>query len=314
MKGPDFIIVGPLRAGTTLFRLMLGNHPSIHDIGEFEESVAMLPDRGYPSHQSYRDWLAVHRVAQSRQYQIPDNALSYQDITEAMWKHNAAKAPAGSIVGCTIHSRIDRVLDLWPETKLICIVRDPRDVCNSCVGMGWYGHPASAYPKWINPTRYWEAARNQLPADRWVQIRYEDLLVRPEEELTKCCRLMGLEYDQRMLNFHESSSYNALDPKLAEQWKRKMDPRTAEIIDWYCASQMGDYGYMPSVQSPRSPSTSERARIRFQNIIGRLSWRIKRYGLPLELSWKIAKRLPITNPWRQKIHNRINQIDQHHLR
>lgn len=112
ITGPDFVIVGPLRAGTTLFRLILGNHPGIHDIGEFEESVAMLSDQGYPSPKSYRDWLAVHRVAQARNYPFPASPDSYQEITHAMWTHNAAQAPEGSVIGCTIHSRIDRILDL----------------------------------------------------------------------------------------------------------------------------------------------------------------------------------------------------------
>lgn len=313
-QGPDFVIVGPLRAGTTMFRLMLGNHPQIADVGEFEESVAMLGGSGYPSQKQYRDWLTTHRVAQSRAYDLPESLQNYQSIARSMWSQLARDHEGSKAIGCTIHSRIDRILDLWPDTKLICLVRDPRDVCRSCVGMGWYGHAAMAYPKWLDPIRHWESARDRLPEDRWTLIRYEDLLRDPESELRKCTDLLGVEYDPAMLGFHESSSYEKLDPSLAEQWKRKMSPRCAELIDAQCVGLMRDYGYETSVESPRGPSGLEKLGLRLSDAIGRLRWRIDRYGLPLELSWKIAKRLPITNRWRMSVRNRINEIDHQHLR
>lgn len=313
-NAPDYVIVGPLRAGTTMFRLMLGHHPKITEIGEFEESVALLGDYGYPTPEDFRDWLATHRVAQSRNYDLPDTATDYPQIVAAMWTQLAARHPTAKAVGCTIHSRIDRILDLWPETKLICLVRDPRDVCRSCVGMGWFGHAAEATSHWLDPIKRWEQARDRLPPDRWTMIRYEDLLNEPERELSKCTELLGLEYDPAMLNFHESSSYEQLDPKLAEQWRRKMSPRTAEIIDARCVPKMQEYGYAPSVDNPQDASGLESFSIRINNRIGRLRWRIERYGLPLVLSWAIAKRLPITNGWRKKIQSRINEIDRRHLR
>ncbi len=314
MDAPAFVLLGPLRSGTTMLRLMLHNHPSIAMVGEFEESIAMLGDSGYPSQKQYRDWLATHRVVQSRRYDLPDTLQDYQSIARSMWSQLASNHEGAKAIGCTIHSRIDRILDLWPDTKLICLVRDPRDVCRSCVGMGWYGHAAMAYPKWLDPIGFWESARDRLPENRWTQIRYEDLLRDPETELRKCTELLGLEYNPAMLNFHETSSYERLDPNLAEQWRKKMHPRTAEIIDARCAPKMQEYGYAPSVDNPQVASGFESFSIRINNRIGRLRWRIRRYGFPLVLSWAIAKRLPITNRWRRDAQSRINAIDQQYLR
>lgn len=311
---PDFVIVGPLRAGTTMLRLMLHHHPDLALVGEFEESVAMLPDAGFPDARHYRDWLATQRVVQTRAYEIPESLNDYPAIANAMWDQLAAKHDDARLLGCTIHSRIDRILDLWPDIRFICLLRDPRDVCRSCVGMGWYGHPADATPDWLNPIRRWEQTRAKLPDDRWAEVRYEDLLREPEKVLTRCTDLLGVQYHPDMLAFHESSSYEKLDPKLAEQWKRKMTPRCAEIIDARCLPLMQTYGYQPSVPSPRDAGALERLRIKLASKLGRFRWRMNRYGLGLVLSWAIAKRLPITNAWRVRVRTRINDIDRTHLR
>ena len=291
----------------------MGNHPQIGEIGEFEESVALLGPSGWPTPQHYRDWLNLHRTAVSRNYSIPDDADSYATIVRAMWSQ-LAQQHHKPVLGCTIHSRIDRILDLWPNTKLICIVRDPRDVCRSCVGMGWYGHPAAATSKWNDPIQRWQHARDRLPDDRHVMIRYEDLLRDPEGELDRCCKLLGLRFHNDMLSFHESSSYESLDPSLAEQWRRKMNPRTAEIIDAACMPTMLDYGYESSSTHPKHANTIERLKIRLGNRYGRLQFRIRRYGLSLVLQWAIAKRLSLRNPWRKRAQQHINAIDIEHLR
>lgn len=297
-----------------MLRLMLNSHPEIRVVGEFEESVAHLSDTGFPSTQHYRDWLASHRVAQTRAYNLSEELSDYPNMVDAMWSQLATQDDETKSVGCTIHSRIDRILDLWPNTKLICLVRDPRDVCRSCVGMGWYGHPVDATRKWLEPVERWEQARERLPANRWTMIRYEDLLRSPETELTKCTALLGLGYDPSMLSFHESSSYEQLDPKLAEQWPHKLPPRYAEIIDARCSPQMQTYGYTPSTPNPKDTSTIEQLVIRFKSKLGRFTWRKNRYGLGPVLGWAIAKRLPITNPWRVRLRNRMNEIDRKHLR
>ena len=312
--GPEFVIVGPLRAGTTMLRLMLNNHPQIGVVGEFEEAVAPLGDSGFPSPQHYRDWLASHRVAQSRCYDLPETLADYPSMVNAMWSQLAKKHADTQVVGCTIHSRIDRVLDLWPDTRLICLVRDPRDVCRSCVGMGWFGHPADATRNWIDPIERWERARDRNADDRSVLIRYEDLLTDPLTALSQCTSLLGLGYDPQMLSFHESSSYEQLDPKLAEQWRTKMSPRCAEIIDARCVPKMQSYGYAPSTPEPRDADAFEKIAISIKSKLGRFDWRRRRYGLGLVLKWAIAKRLPITNAWRLGVRIRMNEIDRAHLR
>lgn len=312
-RSPSYVLVGPLRAGTTLLHLMLNNHPQIASVGEFEESAAMLDDQGWPSLELYRTWLSGHRVANSRNYTSNPETSSYPELVSDMWSQ-LARTHDQPIVGCTIHSRFDRIHELWPDAKFIYLTRDPRDVANSCVGMGWVGHAARGAAIWIQSAQRWNKVLKQVPDTSRIQIRYEDLLEHPERQLTRCCELLGLGYDPEMLEYHKVSSYQPLNPKLAYQWQRKMKPRTAQLIDFACEQWMHEHGYEPSTPHPKPIGALESLIISLRNRIGRFGWRINRYGLGLTLRWAMVKRLSLDHPLRAAANRRINEIDTTHLR
>ncbi len=310
---PSYVLVGPLRAGTTLFHLILNSHPQIASVGEFEEAVEILSNSGWPDLDHYRAWLNQHRVASARNYASQPHASTYAQHAQGLWRQLASKHDK-PIIGCNIHSRFDRARDLWPNTKFIHLIRDPRDVANSCVGMGWFGHPAKATPIWLDTVRRWNTLARSVPPEDRIVVRYEDLLKDPEHELGRCCELLGLSYHPDMLKFFETSSYEPLDPRLAEQWQRKMKPRTAELIDAQCADLMKSYGYTPSTKDPKPANWIESASIALKNRLNRFRWRVERYGVRLVLRWAIVKRLSLAHPLRLATIRRIHEIDTQHLR
>jgi hypothetical protein len=308
-----FVLVGPRRAGTTLLRLLLNNHPSIACVGEFEEAVSQVRDQTWPDLAEFCLYLSQDRPFLSKSVTLDASIENYPALIRSIWDQLAARENK-PLVGCCIHSRIDRVRDIWPSTKFIFLSRDPRDVTRSCVGMGWAGEPTSAADQWLEPVDRWIAMRDTLATEDFIEVRYEDLLTNPKHELDRCCQLLGHSFDPAMLDFHETSTYEPLDPKLAEQWRRKMPPRIAEIIDATCRDRMSVLGYELSTPNPRPASSSEALRLKIANRIGRFRWRAKRYGLLLTLSWILAKRLHMSNPWRTKLKSRFNAIDTKHLR
>jgi hypothetical protein len=309
----DFVVVGPLRAGTTMLRLILDHHPAIACIGEFEEAVSTCGDSGWPDVIRYRAWLSQDRASLAKRFAVDEGISNYPDLVRSLWRQLADRT-GKPIRGCTIHSRIDRIREIWPGAKFIFLGRDPRDVARSCVGMGWVGEASHGARYWLDPVRRWCRLRDQLDPADFVEIRYEDLLREPASVLDTCCRLLGERFDPAMLNFHETSTYEALDPALAEQWRRKMSPRAAEIIDSSCLELMPQFGYEPSVPTPRPAGWAERARLGIENRVGRLRFRVRRYGLRRFLAWSLLKFLRVDHPWRVRLRLKLNEIDRAHLK
>lgn len=311
--GPDFVVVGPLRAGTTMLRLMLDNHPNIACVGEFEEAVSQCGDVGWPDVSWYRRWLSQDRASIAKRFCIDDAILEYPSLVRSMWRQLAARS-SKMMRGCTIHSRFDRVRDIWPGSKFIFLLRDPRDVAASCVSMGWIGEATHGVRYWLDPVRRWRRLRDQLHPDEFVEIRYEELLREPDSTLARCCGLLGLRFDPKMLEFHQRSTYQPIDPSLAGQWQRRLTPRTAEFIEAACLGPMQDFGYECSVATPRDMRWTDRLGRAVVNRVNRLRFRGRRYGWHRTLAWAAAKHLRIDHPWRLRLRHALNEVDGRFLK
>ena len=119
-----------------------------------------------------------------------------------------------------LHRGLDRLLDLYPEARIVHMLRDPRDVARSSIGMGWAGHVYFGVDHWIKTERGWGRCLHRIPEDRRMELRYDDLIRTPHETLTRLCRFAGLDFDPAMLSYDSQSSYAAPDTSLIDQWRR----------------------------------------------------------------------------------------------
>ncbi len=307
------VVVGPLRAGTTLLRLMLGSHPQIAVFGEFEEAVEWAGDEGWPDPREYVIRLRQHRAFLAKELTPREELGSYPEIVRDLARQLAGRTTKPNIGWC-IHSRFDRAPELWPDARYVHITRDPRDVARSCVGMGWAGTVWHAAPIWLRTEERVERLKARVGPDRIVHVRYEDLLRDPAGELGRICCFLGLPYDEAMLGFHLGSTYEPIDPGLAEQWRTRLPPREAELVELVCAPLMPARGYARSNPAALPPGPAERLRLALRNRTGKTRFRIRRYGLGLTLAWAAARRLPPANGFRRACQLRINEINAQHLK
>jgi omega-hydroxy-beta-dihydromenaquinone-9 sulfotransferase len=120
-------------------------------------------------------------------------------------------------------SRIGYLNELFPDARFVHLVRDGRDVASSLLRVwfwkGWRGPenwhfgplPPPYHELWLNHDRSfvvlaglgWKLLVNSveearaaltLPADRFLQTRYEDFLGAPERELRRIAEFAGLEW------------------------------------------------------------------------------------------------------------------------
>jgi protein O-GlcNAc transferase len=103
---------------------------------------------------------------------------------------------------------IDKIKLLYPETKFIANIRDPRDIA------------ASLYKRYND----WDVAINRLKKDLEYMkkfyddihvVRYEEIVGDFENTFKKICTYLDIEFDKKMLKYHEYSPnwFGVEDPK-----------------------------------------------------------------------------------------------------
>lgn len=305
-------LVGAERSGTTLLRLMLDHHPKLAWMSEFEYAVDRLePNGAWPELRAYREWLVTQRIFQGLGLD-PTQGSDYPTLLNGFLIQ--ARDQAGkSLVGATVHRHFDRLLWLWPDARFIHLVRDPRDVARSCIGMGWAGNVWTGVERWITAEQLWDRLRHRLTEARMLEVRYEDLLAEPDRVLARTCAFVGVDYDPAMLTYSCSTSYEAPDPSLAYQWRRKLSPRQIGLIEARVGPLLTRRGYEPSGLPPIHPGPLSCCWLRAQDRAGRLRWRTKRFGARLIVAEWTARRLRLTRLQR-RLSGRIQQIQAACLR
>ncbi len=290
LKEPVFM-VGAERSGTTLLRLMLDHHPEIAFHFEFEFAVSQMGEDGsFPDMETYRQWLGRNWIFRGADHQI-DPGLGYPHLVDSFLRQKRDKD--GKLrVGATVHHHFDRLLFLWPDARFIHLVRDPRDVARSCIGMGWAGNLWTGLDRWIEAERIWERMKGHLPSERFLEVRLEDLVREPDHHLAKICGIFGKAYHPAMLSYPEHSTYAAPDPSLADQWKNKLTEEEIRLVEARVGEMMTARGY-PLSGLPRLEVSARREKaLRAQDRRARRRFRIKRFGLPLLILAKLSRHFP----------------------
>ncbi len=308
---PAFI-VGAVRSGTTLLRLMLDHHPQLAFHFEFEFAVDQISDEGlFPPLEEYHDYLSQHRIFQLSEAQI-DPSLDYEQLVNSFLEQKRAR-DGKTFVGATVHHHLDHIHHLWPEARYIHLLRDGRDVARSCRVMGWAGNMHHAVQRWIEAEHTWERLCDQIPAERRLEVRYEDLIVQPEQTLTTLCKFLGTDFDEAIYEYADNSTYELPDAKLIEQWRRKLSDHEIQLAESRISDMLVERGYELSGLPLLEISPEKKRQLTKQDWLWRARFRKNRYGLPLFSIDYVARRLPIRSlsRWCQK---KINEIDNRHIR
>ena len=223
------------------------------------------------------------------------------------------KQPNEYISG-SIHSHFDELPAIWPNAKYIHLLRDPRDVARSCIGMGWVGNVWYGADYWTAPEKRWIALTKKVNPESLLEVRYEDLVCKPEEVLTEICSFLGIEYSEEMLKIDRTSTYARPDASFSEQWRTKLSLREVELVEIKCKELMIKQGYAISEQSNNHKvSKIERLRLYIQNRIVRWSFNSKRWGFKLWFSYNLAKRIG-PRMWYERLQNDVNNKQRMYLK
>ncbi|WP_225728912.1 MULTISPECIES: sulfotransferase [unclassified Nocardia] len=106
-------------------------------------------------------------------------------------------------------SRVDEFGSIWPRAHFVHIVRDGRDVAASHLKTVTWGYRelTAAARGWLEVV---ERPHTVAPADRYLEIRYEDLVADPKRTLTRVFDFVGLPWRDEVLN-HSALNHTLFD-------------------------------------------------------------------------------------------------------
>jgi hypothetical protein len=305
-------VYGALRSGTTLFRLMLEAHGAITNPGEADflfDHIARDP--GHPSGWRY-DLAALRgdRIFLDKGLDLPDRCDGL-DLLAVLLDQFAARAP-GQVVTLNVHRHLDRLRAILPEARLIHILRDPRDVARSTIGMGWAGVLYHGVDHWIATEAAWDAAAGRLAPGQAHELKYETLFADVEAALRQVCTFLGVGYDPGMLDYHKSTTYGPPDAGLANQWRRRAHRGELAPLEAKAGALMARRGY--ELSGPLAPPGAlARGVLRLQNRLRIWRFGIDRFGAGLYIGEKLTRFLRLS-AWHRRLLQRKRAVALRNLK
>ncbi|RAO34067.1 hypothetical protein PSN13_02934 [Micromonospora saelicesensis] len=155
----------------------------------------------------------------------------------------------------------------YPELRVVNVVRDGRAVANSWLQMGWwdgwrgpdnwiYGPlPSDLREEWVESGRSFQVlaalgwkmlmdaftqARLRHPADQWLDVRYEDLVEQPREQVGRMLDFLGLPWSTA---FERGFSRYDFTVGRAEAYRDELSPAQLTAIERVLEKPLAEWGY-----------------------------------------------------------------------
>ncbi len=283
-------IGGAPKSGTSLLMSLLDNHPQLIVLPEetfyLEDRHKFLELNGYEARLSWLlektnlRFLAMGRFepkdggsTDARDYSGFDYqrfALLAKNLIQQPWMNDSllfseTVRAYGIVLGADWHHcarwiekstsnevRAEALDELFPEAKVIQVVRDPRAVFISRKSR--LVKNSQQYSKAHRFVREWNRSAQEIPRlrrdpSRFLVIRYEDLVKNPNDILEKVCRFAGFDYNEKMLvptragsgwegnsAFHET--FKGISAASLDLWKDRLSKDEIWWIELHCRKGM----------------------------------------------------------------------------
>jgi len=276
---PPFFIVGCDRSGTTMLRLILDRSA---DVAIPTESMILVDFAGAAGGALATDAefdrlaRAVWRHPKVREWRLPGGPPARDGRTGAVAYRAALEAPF--LAYAALHAKprwadktpyyvgeLDQVKRVFPEARIVNLVRDGRDV-----GMSLLRVP-------FGPGNVWAAARQWRAAvdagdgaaarygDDVLTIRYEDLVAEPDAVARRVCAFCEIAYRPEMLAIEESAAgrlaagqegwftelYAGIGTRSVGKWRTGMTRSQQAVFAAGAAEALRRHGYdVPDAGQP----------------------------------------------------------------
>jgi Sulfotransferase family len=261
-----FFLLGHDRSGTTMLRLILDRG----DVAVPPESMFLLDvDPGQPAEDVLRAAWNHPRVQlwglSGEPPALPAGLNGMDAFRFAVsapfvaYAEQQGKRRWGDKTPAYI-GHVGRLAEIWPNARFVHLIRDGRDVALSVMNVPF------------GPNNTWAAARSWATAirqghkaaeryrGRVLEVRYEDLVSKPADEVAAICDFLGLTYSDDMLAIEGTDRskvvaeqsvwftnvWSGITAAAVGKWRTELTPRQIEVFETVAGKELRALGYETS--------------------------------------------------------------------
>lgn len=259
MTAPVFVI-GSMRSGSTLLRLVLDSHPHVAIPAEtaFMSSVAAI--QRVPQFKNGPGW--HERIGWSRRELDAHIARFYVDLF-GRWAREQGKQRWGEKTPVHV-AHVETMAQVFPHAVFVGIVRHPGAVATS-LGKNFHYPFGEAVAYWAEANRQLLCGALAVPG-RFALLRYEDLVDDAEATLRPVCDFIGEPWSPALLAHHEAqrsqdrprvtdggtNTRDRIDAERAHRWSDGLSP--ADRVELEAVRGLASFfGYDATSTAPPQP-------------------------------------------------------------
>ncbi len=211
-------LVGTMRSGTTLLRLILDSHERLAIANESGFLRAVAAAKVIPDQHDGADWYRRFGVSDQ---EMNERLRAFYDDIFSSWAHSQGKVRWGDKTPFHI-DQLPLMNQIFPDAAVVGIIRHPGAVVASQMRRG--RDFASAVRSWRRSNlRLVRAAARPPLRDHVTVLRYEDLVGDPEGTLRQLLDFLQEDWSPNLLRHHEVHRERG-GPAVAEGGTRSWDP------------------------------------------------------------------------------------------
>jgi len=229
---PPVFIVGHPRSGTTLVEQVLGAH-SRFTTNDERPILRAQADHFRKSH-GQDGWLAALDKLSANE--VRALRAAYRKAGTALAGH---LPPDNRLIDKNPLNLIELayVRRIFPEARIVMVLRDPRDVCLSCFtqlfrlnsAMAWYTSLDDTARHYVAVMDLWQHYQSVLGLAVF-ELRYEDFVANLETTTQHMLDFLGEDWQPEMLQYHRQSSQRYISTPSYEGVTAR--PYTTSIGRW----------------------------------------------------------------------------------
>ncbi len=266
-EGPIFL-GGMNGSGTTMLLDCLNNHSMIYG---FKKETKVIPYEisnaakfgNLENDENFRQlWehlcglFPFQRVNDNKPLPVPEEWVTVERNAAAIFNHIflTFAASEGKQRWCEKSPRnilnITLLAEAFPQAKFIHVIRDGRD-CAASFHRRWNYQPERSVQRWKKIIRQGRQQGVQIGKDRYLEVFYEDITQKPEENIKKITDFLGIPFEKNIIvpsRVRKMTGSNATKISVNKRnYESYFSPKQLNKLEKIGGKMLNDLGYYTSV-------------------------------------------------------------------